>query len=77
MDERFYLMEDENGKNINENCGSQHTSALAKKVVEKGADIGLAFDGDGDRLIALDEKGKIVSGDRIIAICRLPFREGV
>jgi phosphoglucosamine mutase len=57
------------GKNINENCGSQHTEMLAKKVLEKGADIGLAFDGDGDRLIAVDEKGKIVSGDRIIAIC--------
>jgi phosphoglucosamine mutase len=65
--EAMYVNPD--GKNINENCGSQHTDALTKKVIEKGADIGLAFDGDGDRLIAVDEKGKIVSGDRIIAIC--------
>ncbi len=57
------------GKNINQNCGSQHTQSLTKKVLETGADIGLAFDGDGDRLIAVDEKGNIVSGDRIIAIC--------
>ena len=57
------------GKNINDNCGSQHTEALIKAVEEKSADIGLAFDGDGDRLIAVDEKGGIVSGDRIIAVC--------
>jgi phosphoglucosamine mutase len=57
------------GKNINENCGSQHTEALIKAVKEKSADIGLAFDGDGDRLVAVDEIGDIVTGDRIIAIC--------
>ena len=44
------------GKNINDNCGSQHPEVLKKSVVEKGADIGLAFDGDGDRLIAVDDK---------------------
>ncbi len=57
------------GKNINENCGSQHTETLAKTVVEKKADIGLAFDGDGDRLIAVDEKGNRVTGDQILAVC--------
>ncbi len=57
------------GKNINDNCGSQHPEVLRKNVVNKGADIGLAFDGDGDRLVAVDEKGGIVTGDQIIAIC--------
>jgi len=57
------------GKNINANCGSQHTRALINAVKEKNADIGLAFDGDGDRLVAVDEKGDVVSGDRIIAVC--------
>lgn len=58
-----------NGYNINDNCGSQFTDNLKKKVLEKGADIGLAFDGDADRLIAIDEKGNEVDGDHIIAIC--------
>jgi phosphoglucosamine mutase len=57
------------GKNINDNCGSQDPEVLRKNVVNKGADIGLAFDGDGDRLVAVDETGGIVSGDQIIAIC--------
>lgn len=63
------LFNDPDGKNINENCGSQHIKTLQKRVVETGADIGLAFDGDGDRLIAVDEKGNGVTGDRILAIC--------
>lgn len=57
------------GLNINEGVGSTHPEALAKFVLEKGADIGLAFDGDGDRLIAVDEKGEIVDGDQIMYIC--------
>lgn len=57
------------GTNINDNCGSQHTSQLRAKVLETRADIGLAFDGDGDRLIAVDEKGEELTGDHIIAIC--------
>ena len=56
------------GKNINEKCGSQDPKALQKKIVEKKADIGLAFDGDADRLTAVDEKGKIINGDIIIAV---------
>ncbi|HEY4662665.1 MAG TPA: phosphoglucosamine mutase [Candidatus Humimicrobiaceae bacterium] len=63
------------GQNINLNCGSLYPETLAKKVVESGADIGLAFDGDGDRLIAIDEKGDIVSGDKIIAICTKKLKE--
>jgi phosphoglucosamine mutase len=58
-----------NGLNINEGVGSTHPEALAELVLEKGADIGLAFDGDGDRIIAVDEKGKIVDGDQIMFIC--------
>ena len=57
------------GRNINLNCGSLYPETLAKVVVETGSDIGLAFDGDGDRLIAVDEKGNIINGDMIIAIC--------
>jgi len=57
------------GMNINADCGSQHPGVLAEKVIEIGANIGLAFDGDGDRLIAVDEKGDVLSGDQIIAIC--------
>ncbi|MGF2614197.1 phosphoglucosamine mutase [Rossellomorea vietnamensis] len=58
-----------NGLNINDGVGSTHPEELAKLVKEKGADIGLAFDGDGDRLIAIDEKGEIVDGDQIMFIC--------
>ena len=57
------------GININAKCGSQYPRKLAQTVVARGADIGLAFDGDGDRLIAVDESGHILTGDQIIAIC--------
>jgi len=57
------------GKNINDNCGSQHPENLKKNILKNGAHIGLAFDGDGDRLIAVDEKGTVVTGDQIIAVC--------
>lgn len=58
-----------NGTNINDRCGSQHTQDLKKRVVESGAAIGLAFDGDGDRLIAVDEKGNEIRGDQVLIIC--------
>ncbi len=58
-----------NGVNINERCGSQHTQDLRKRVVESGAAVGLAFDGDGDRLIAVDEKGNEITGDQVLIIC--------
>lgn len=58
-----------NGLNINEGVGSTHPEALAAYLKEKNADIGLAFDGDGDRLIAVDENGEIVDGDQIMYIC--------
>lgn len=58
-----------NGLNINDGVGSTHPEALAQFVKEKGADVGLAFDGDGDRLIAVDENGHIIDGDQIMYIC--------
>jgi len=58
-----------NGLNINDKCGSQHTQDLKKTVLENSAAIGLAFDGDADRLIAIDEKGNEISGDQIMLIC--------
>mgnify|MGYP001173514897 FL=1 len=57
-----------NGKNINYNCGAVNTNELSKKVVNEKADIGFAFDGDGDRLIVVDEKGNEIDGDKIIAL---------
>ena len=57
-----------NGFNINEKCGSTHPEALQKKVLETKADIGIALDGDADRLLIIDEKGNIVEGDKIIAL---------
>lgn len=60
---------DPDGKNINHNCGALHPEVMAEKVQKVGADIGIALDGDGDRLIVCDENGKIVDGDHIMAIC--------
>src|SRR5208337_3402195 len=64
-----------NGLNINDRCGSQHTADLKKRVVETQAALGLAFDGDGDRLIAVDEKGNEVTGDQILLTCALVLKE--
>lgn len=66
----FYTMgTSPDGLNINNGVGSTHPEKLAAFVVEKGADAGLAFDGDGDRVIAVDELGNIVDGDKIMYIC--------
>ena len=64
-----------NGININDGVGSTHPESLAALVKEKGADVGLAFDGDGDRLIAIDEHGNIVDGDQIMYICGKYMKE--
>jgi len=64
-----------NGMNINANCGSQYTDDLKAKVLETGAEVGLAFDGDADRLIVVDETGAELSGDQIIAICARQYKE--
>ncbi|MEW6540814.1 MAG: phosphoglucosamine mutase [Bacillota bacterium] len=57
------------GTNINAGCGSTHPHALQAAVVAEGADLGLAFDGDADRLIAVDERGRLVDGDHLLVIC--------
>jgi len=58
-----------NGENINEGCGSQNTKPMASLTKEIGADIGIALDGDGDRVIFADEQGRIVDGDAVMAFC--------
>jgi len=63
------------GININDRCGSQHTQDLSAKVLESAADAGLAFDGDGDRLIVVDEQGEVLTGDQIMAICAKACKE--
>ncbi len=60
---------DPDGTNINANCGSTHMNELRARVVSEKADIGIAFDGDADRMLAVDENGKLVDGDEIMAIC--------
>ena len=59
------------GFNINDACGSTHPEGLQQAVVEAGADLGLAFDGDADRVLAVDDRGRLVDGDQIMAICAL------
>jgi phosphoglucosamine mutase len=67
--EVFAYGADPNGLNINAGVGSTHPEMLAQKVIEHGADLGLAFDGDADRLIAIDENGEEVDGDFVLCIC--------
>jgi phosphoglucosamine mutase len=62
------IFDNPDGFNINKNCGSQHTESLQKVVRDNKADIGLAFDGDGDRLVAVDENGNEIKGDQILFI---------
>lgn len=62
------------GRNINEGCGATHPEFVASKVLEHGADVGIALDGDADRLIAVDHRGDVVDGDHIIAICAADLR---
>jgi len=62
------------GLNINVDCGSTSLGALSAAVVGAGADLGLAFDGDGDRVLAVDAQGAVVDGDQILAVCALAMR---
>lgn len=64
-----------NGININDGCGSTHPEKLSGLVQKTGAQVGLAFDGDADRLIVVDEKGNVIDGDRVIAICARMLKE--
>jgi phosphoglucosamine mutase len=63
------------GRNINDGCGSTHVEALARAVHEGGHDVGFAFDGDGDRVLAVDRAGVVVDGDELIALATLHLRE--
>ena len=69
------LFDQPDGKNINLNCGSQHTESLAAEVLRQKADVGFAFDGDGDRVIAVDDKGNVLTGDRLLAICSVILKK--
>jgi phosphoglucosamine mutase len=66
---------DPDGRNINEGCGSTHPDDLARAVVAAGADAGLAFDGDADRVLAVDETGAVVDGDHLVALCAIDRHE--
>ena len=59
---------DPDGRNINDNCGAVHTDRMCSEVILSGADIGIALDGDADRLIVCDEKGQVIDGDQILAL---------
>ena len=63
-----------NGKNINESCGAAHPESLVKEVIRSKADLGIAFDGDGDRIIAVDGNGEVVNGDQLIALFALQLK---
>ena len=64
-----------NGRNINQDCGSTKTKALRKKVIDENADLGIAFDGDGDRLAIIDENGDQVNGDHLLAMIALSLKK--
>jgi phosphoglucosamine mutase len=69
------LFDQPDGKNINLHCGSQHPEALAAEVIRQKADAGFAFDGDGDRMIAVDERGTVLTGDQALAICSVILKK--
>ena len=70
-----FIAVDPDGVNINDHCGSTHLDLLAEKVVTGGYDIGVAFDGDADRCLLVDEKGQEIDGDQIMAICGLELKK--
>jgi len=69
------LFNSPNGKNINDACGSEHPERLQQQVIENNANVGIAFDGDGDRLIVVDEAGDILGGDEMLAIFANDLRQ--
>ena len=73
--EVFIIGNNPNGVNINENCGALHPKAIQEKVLLYKADLGIALDGDADRLIVVDEKGTIIDGDHLMAICAKYMKE--
>jgi len=73
--EIFVLSDKPDGININAGCGSQHPEALRKAVVKHKAHAGFAFDGDGDRVIAVDETGRVLTGDQAMAVCAVHMKQ--
>lgn len=71
----FMLSDTPDGVNINDKCGSTHPEELMKFVKDAGLDLGLAFDGDADRMLAVDENGELVDGDKVIAVCASKMKE--
>ena len=71
----YVINNDPDGTNINTNCGSTHIEVLQRFVVDKGLDIGFAYDGDADRCIAVDHKGNIIDGDKIMYVCGKYLKE--
>lgn len=75
IDDIIVTHNEPDGKNINENCGSTHMEGLREKVLSTGSDVGIAFDGDGDRALFIDNKGNIIDGDHILAMLSLRLKE--
>jgi len=73
--EIFVLSDKPDGVNINDGCGSQHPAALRKAVLKHKAHAGFAFDGDGDRVIAVDETGRVLTGDQALAVCAIHMKQ--
>ncbi len=73
--ELIVINDNPDGRNINDNCGSTHLDSLQAEVIARKADIGIAHDGDADRCLAIDENGKVIDGDHIIAACALAMKE--
>jgi phosphoglucosamine mutase len=73
--EIFVLSDTPDGVNINDGCGSQHPESLRKAVVKHKAHAGFAFDGDGDRVIAVDETGRVLTGDQSMAVCAVHMKQ--
>ncbi len=73
--EVYIINDNPDGTNINEKCGSTHPKELMDYVVRKGCQVGFAFDGDADRCLAVDEKGNLVNGDFILALCGKHLKE--
>ena len=71
----FVIHNEPNGTNINDNCGSTHIESLQKFVVEKGCDVGFAYDGDADRCLAVDSEGNLIDGDQIMYVCGCYMKE--
>jgi len=68
------IADEPDGRNINDGVGSTHVEALAQRVLEGGHDVGFAFDGDGDRVLAVDRRGRVVDGDELLALAALHLR---